>query len=52
MENRLRWIIRKRFEAAPVRRGILVCIEDGKKKRGRLKVTWMEVVRKDRRNLK
>ena len=48
-ENRLRWFgrIRRRPMDAPVRRVEKIDIEQGKKLRGRSKITWMEVVKKD-----
>lgn len=37
----------ERITDAPLSRGILVSVEGGGKGRGRSKVTWMEVMRKD-----
>ena len=47
-ENRLRCFdhIRRRPMDAPVRRVEKIDIEQGKKLRGRLKMTWMEVIKK------
>ena len=48
-ENRLRWFsyIRHRSRDAPVRRMEKIDIAQGKKLRGRPKMTWMEVIKKD-----
>ena len=47
--NRLRWFghIRRRSRDAPVKRVEKIDIAQGKKLRGRPKMTWMEVVNKD-----
>ena len=48
-ENHLRWFghVGRRPIDAPVRRVEKIDIEQGKKLRGRPKMTWMEVVKKD-----
>ena len=48
-ENRLRWFghVRHKPIDAPVRRVEKIDIEQGKKLRGRPKMTWMKVVKKD-----
>ena len=48
-ENRLQWFdhIGHRPIDAPVKRVEKIDIEQGKKLRGRSKMTWMEVVKKD-----
>ena len=53
-ENRLRWFgyIGRRPMDAPIRRVEKIDIEQGKKLRGRPKMTWMEVVKKDMKLLK
>lgn len=53
MENQLVWFgyQQQRFEEAPVRKDVFVCIEDCKKGRGRPRLIWMEAVRKDMEKL-
>ena len=48
-ENRLRWFghIGRRPMDAPIKRVEKIDIKQGKKLRGRPKITWMEVVKKD-----
>lgn len=38
-------------ELRRLQRDTLICVKDGKKKRGRPEVTWMEVVKKHMKNL-
>ena len=50
-ENRLQWFgnVRRRSTDAPVRRVERIKLEQVKRAQGRMKKTWMEVIRQDRK---
>ena len=49
IQHRLRWFehVQRRFPKAPVRSGVLKHVDNGKRDRGRPKLTWDESVKRD-----